>query len=393
MPFSLRLFALILALALATASCAPIPAGTPTGEPTAAAADARPILSAGAAHTCLIDTAGKVSCWGDNQFGQLGGGEGPYRALENGPLIIGASSWVLAEVALEQPAAALAAGAYHTCAALVDGSARCWGRNDHQQLGNSQVENSRAPMPVPGLGGKVTALAAGFDHTCALLEDGAVMCWGSNAVGQLGAGPVREAGAPVRVEGLPHPARQIGSGGSFSCALLETDELACWGSADSEDSGGAQGGLAHPATVVDVGAAVEQLATGLYHLCALITGGEVHCWAGMGSADDYAPGNTMIIRELAGDIQMLSAGAGHTCALTGAGGVKCWGENFFGQLGDGSDMTNLEPVDAAGLTAGAVHLAAGHGHTCAALENGGIRCWGDASAGQLGDGAISWRGQ
>jgi alpha-tubulin suppressor-like RCC1 family protein len=142
-----------------------------------------------------------------------------------------------------------------------------------------------------------------------------------------------------------------------------------------------------------VGAAVEQLATGLYHLCALITGGEVHCWAGMGSADDYAPGNTMIIRELAGDIQMLSAGAGHTCALTGAGGVKCWGENFFGQLGDGSDMTNLEPVDAAGLTAGAVHLAAGHGHTCAALENGGIRCWGDASAGQLGDGAISWRGQ
>ena len=86
-----------------------------------------------------------------------------------------------------------------------------------------------------------------------------------------------------------------------------------------------------------------------------------------------------------------SRGSLHTCALTSGGGVKCWGDNSIGQLGDGNFVNHLTPNDVAGLTSGIAGLALGVAHSCALTTGGGIKCWGDNFDGELGNGEAGYR--
>ena len=148
-------------------------------------------IAAGDRHTCALVTAGGVQCWGNNSFSQLGNDSTTYSFT---PLDV---------LGLSGPASAIAAGLSHTCAVMSAGGVQCWGDNSSSQLGNDSTTSSPTPLDVIGLSGSVTAIAAGFAHTCAVTSAGGVQCWGDNYFGQLGNGKVVGYSAmPVDVVGL-----------------------------------------------------------------------------------------------------------------------------------------------------------------------------------------------
>jgi len=168
-------------------------------------------------HTCALTTAGGVQCWGDNSNGELGDGTTNNSAV---PVpVAGLSSGV----------AAISAGAYHSCALNTSGGVLCWGYNHYGQLGNGANSDSLVPVAVTGLSSGVTAIYAGELHTCALTSAGAVMCWGSNDSGQLGNGTTTDSAIPVPVAGLSSGMVAIAAGRAQSCALSSAGHVLCWG--------------------------------------------------------------------------------------------------------------------------------------------------------------------
>jgi alpha-tubulin suppressor-like RCC1 family protein len=149
-------------------------------------------MAAGEVHTCAVSPQNEVWCWGWNFYGQLG-----EMGLDQSghPRLVSGVAGV--------QALALSAGNGHTCVLTTGGSVWCWGRNDYGHLGRGSAGHSGPPTVVDGLTGQpVAALAAGGEHTCALLETGQAMCWGRNNFGQLGDGTILHQSTPVMVEGL-----------------------------------------------------------------------------------------------------------------------------------------------------------------------------------------------
>jgi alpha-tubulin suppressor-like RCC1 family protein len=342
------------------------------------------------AHTCMLDSGGKVTCWGYNEYGQLGDGTTTDRLR---PVAVsGLSSGV----------SAIAAGGVHTCALVDKGAVECWGNNFYGQLGDGKTGQSQpSPVAVSGLPGGVRAIAAGgsgnfFGDTCALLDTGAVECWGQNIHGELGDGTTTERHAPVPVSGLSSGVSAIavgvGDGFPFTCALLDSGRVRCWGDNLFGELGDGTTTERHtPVAVAGLPTDVKGLAAGGDHACALLSSGGVKCW-GANAYGQLGDGTTTIrhtpvtVSGLS-DVQAISAGGSHTCALLSSGGVVCWGTNGFGELGDGTTTDRHTPVAVSGLSSGVDAIAAGSDYTCALLAAGGFKCWGSNTYGQLGNGS------
>src|SRR6266403_80024 len=162
-----------------------------TQQFTASGTVAPTALAAGGLHTCMRLPDGTVQCWGQNNFGQLGNGDGSLT-----------SSSVPVPVRDLTTATRVVTGDSHTCALLGGGTVQCWGQNYEGQLGNGIVGGvSTFPVLVAGLA-NVSAVSGGYRHTCALLRDGTVQCWGRNVEGQLGDGTTTSSSTPVRVGGI-----------------------------------------------------------------------------------------------------------------------------------------------------------------------------------------------
>jgi alpha-tubulin suppressor-like RCC1 family protein len=292
--------------------------------------------------------------------------------------------------------APVAAGDSHTCALISDGSVQCWGDNLYGQLGDGGTTPSSIPVLVTGLSNTATAIAAGFDHSCALISDGSVQCWGDNLYGQLGDGTsVNFSSTPVLVSGISTAVAIAGSTGGFqTCALLSDGSVRCWGyNADGELGDGGTTPSSIPVTVSSIGAATAIAAGGL-HTCALISDGSVQCW-GDNSNGELGDGGTtpssipVLVTGLSNTATAIAAGFDHTCALLIDGSVQCWGDNSNGQLGDGGTTPSSIPVLVTGLSNTATAIAAGFSHSCALLSDGSVQCWGDNFYGQLGDGTTT----
>lgn len=259
---------------------------------------------------------------------------------------------------------------------------------------------------VVACGEGVMRLVAGDLHTCALTDDGGVRCWGVNNLGILGTGkgPFSEPVPPEATINLGAGKRAIDIRASIehTCALLDSHDVMCWGEGidgrlgyKNKDQVGLNNDPAAAGTV-DVGGKVSKLTVGWKHTCALRMDGQVLCW-GYGSDGRLGRGNTATIGDdetpaSAGPLKLpagivdLVAGGSHTCVLLDTGGVKCWGDGSAGQLGYGNtldigDVNGLADVPVGGTV---VELTANLLHTCARLDSGLIRCWGDNTNGKLG---------
>jgi len=340
-------------------------------------------MAAGTNHTCALSTAGGVKCWGNNRIGQFGDGSTTNRLA---PVdVSGLASGVTA----------IAAGGSHTCTLTAGGGVKCSGNNGNGRLGDGSTTNRLTPVDVSGLASGVTAMAAGIFHTCALTTGGGVNCWGFNGLGQLGDGSTTGRLTPVDVSGLASGVIAISAGSNHTCALTTAGGVKCWGFNFVGQLGdGSTTGRLTPVDVSGLASGVTAIAAGGDHTCVLSTGGGVKCWGynGNGELGDGSTTNRLTpvdVSGLASGVTAIAAGGSHTCALTTGGGVKCWGDNFYGQLGDGSTTNQLTPVDVSGLASGVTAIAAGDAYTCALTTAGGVKCWGRNASGQLGDGGTT----
>jgi alpha-tubulin suppressor-like RCC1 family protein len=378
-------------------------AGSDAGRGTDAGSDAGPIADAGSpdaglpdsglavdagveavstsgSHTCAL-VRGGVWCWGSNGSGQLGNDSGTDSPV---PVpVIGLGSGV----------DAISAGDSHTCA-LASGAVYCWGSNVVGQLGvPNSIFSSPVPLPVTGLDAGVVAVSAGYRHSCALLDGGGALCWGSNFYGQLGdgtGGVNTDQYTPTQVVGLTGGAQQISAGSGDTCALV-SGGVQCWGDGTYGQLGNNQTSAAtSPVQVSGMSAGTGWTAVSMGdHGCAIRDGG-LMCWGynGTGQIGDgtgqvaYVPTQPI---EMTAGVQSVSASTAHTCAVV-SGGAWCWGSNVFGELGigdaGGPPISTPQPVS--GLGAGLQQIGSSSDHTCA-LVRGTIWCWGHNGNGQLGN--------
>ncbi len=331
-------------------------------------------LGAGHYFSCGLMSNGELRCWGSNYYGQLGVGIQVSRQLT--PTTV---------TGLGGTALSIAIGRDHACAVLDNGQARCWGNNDHGQLGNGSLSAPRQrlePVHVSGLGTSVEEIAAGADHTCARSASGDVRCWGSNSHGQLGNGQTSRHFVPIQVADLPASVQALAAGGRHSCALASGGDLRCWGDNQSGQLGHAGGPGPHsPLPVSGLTVTTAAISSGLANSCALNTGGRVSCWGATPLGQGAQP---MVLADLVSGMQAVSVGASHGCVRTSAGGVRCWGNNTHGQFGFFGDSSPFATQDVPGLGSGVLTISAGFNHNCAISTGGRVECWGSNTNSQGG---------
>lgn len=308
------------------------------------------------------------------------------------------------------------AGVFHTCVVTVERRARCWGTGGNGKLGYGDTEDIGDDEPPADAGnvpvGRVTAVAVGQYHSCALTTDRAVRCWGSSTNGRLGygvfTGDVGDDETPASVGDVPLGGRAVAitAGAEHTCALMKTGNVRCWGLGEDFRLGYPSeadiGDTETPAQAgtVPLGGKATAISAGGAHTCALMESGRVRCWGlATGGRLGYGPQLVDLTPTpdergdvpLGGRAKAISAGEDHTCALMRGGAVRCWGNGADGRLGYGSTATigDNEPASAPGVvTVGldVVAVSAGDGQTCVVMVNDRVRCWGQGGLGQLGDG-------
>ncbi len=297
-------------------------------------------VSAGNGYTCALTGGGGVKCWGHDSYGQLGS-DAPTGSV---PADVVGLSGVLA-VDVDGLSCAITGG----------GGVKCWGANNVGQLGNGTTTDSIAPVDVTGLARGISAISVGGLHACALTSGGGVKCWGVNNLGQLGNdSPNASSAVPVGVTGLGSGVRAIAAGQNHSCALLTGGAVKCWGNNFDGvlgNSGTSVSSVPSPVDVSGLGGPVSAIAAGGRHTCALLSDGAVECWGyneqgqlGNGTTTPTARPGAAGVVGLASDITAISAGDNHTCAITSGGEVKCWGYNSAGQLNADEPEVSAVPL-------------------------------------------------
>ena len=231
-------------------------------------------LAAGSEHTCAILDDGNMSCWGANSFGQLGTG-----STTASPSPVGVSFVNPGGVTTLYPVS-VSSSQYHTCAVLNDGSVQCWGDNAYGQLGDGTNTSQSSPTGVDlGENNSAVMIGVGKTHTCAVLQDASVSCWGYNIHGQIGDGTNTQRNAPSSVDlGQDRSAVAISLGESHTCALLDDQSLKCWGHNNEGQLGDGTNTNANSPVTVSLGGDIPvAVTTGEQHTCAVLTDEKVSC--------------------------------------------------------------------------------------------------------------------
>ena len=407
-------------------------------------------ITAGSDHTCVIlngpQINNQVKCWGRNDYGQLGLGDtnsrGDRRDILSDQESEMGDNLEFVDLGNGQSAKAISAGDKHTCVILETDQVKCWGGNEHGQLGLGDIENrgdhrddpetldenedemgDHLPVVDLGDGRTAKAIVAKYNYTCAILDDDQIKCWGDNYFGQLGLGDINSRGDDSfemgdRLQtvdlGTDRIAKAITAGKNHTCAILDDNTLKCWGLNNfgqlgqgyktSIGDGPYEMGDHLPA--VQLGDAVKSVIAGDSSTCAILNNNQLKCWGinyllSQISVDylgdhpnemgDHLPVIQLGVHRMA---QFATAGPYHICLiLNNNNDLKCWGKNDQGQLGlgdtnyrgdqDDEKVAQL-PIVYLGSNRYAKSVVAGENHTCAILDNDQVKCWGGNEYGQLG---------
>ena len=308
------------------------------------------------------------------------------------------------------------------CRGMSDGTVRCSGLNEQGENGDGSTSQSLAPVTVPvsaaAARSNVTQVVTGPNNACARISDGTAACWGGNSFGQLGDGTKNQRTTPVQVKNPAGSGPLTGvvsltTGYYHTCALLTDKTVDCWGDNGYYQLG--NGGNAQSSLPVKVKngtgtaalAPVASVSAGQYDTCAVITDHTARCWGtnnfGQLGTANLAPTplpkpvrNGKNTANLASVIQ-LSAGPSSTCAVLSSKTIKnevrCWGDNQFGQLGTNNHTSTNKPVAVKAVT-GTANLqnilqvstngGANGDHTCARTKGSTAVCWGATTTASSG---------
>ena len=285
-------------------------------------------------HNCIVTSDGRIKCWGLGEQYQLGNGRNENN---NRPV----------DVMNITTAIDVGTGYNFTCALLENKTIQCWGSGNVGQMGNGSYDNQITPVSVSNIN-TAKALSVGGGHACTLLDNKSVQCWGYNSDGQLGkVTSYNSSSTPVTVDNLTN-VTAIDMGWLHSCALLENKTVKCWGgNYDGElgnnSSTGSGNGSNTPVTVSNITTAIT-ISSGNHFSCAVISSGKIQCW---GNGGDGQLGNgfnsssnipvTVSNINTATDV---SVGHRHACAILSNGNLMCWGSHDKGALGMGSHYSD-----------------------------------------------------
>lgn len=289
----------------------------------------------------------------------------------------------------------------HTCALLPDGKIRCWGLNNHGQLGHfdSITVNDATKSKVLNLEEPAIQISCGYEHTCALLESGGVKCWGRGSEGQLGYGnydDIKDVEKALYLN-LKKEVKKIEAGYDVTCALYTSGSFICWGNSESgllgwEDTSNL---FNLPDDVNDVylrgkeiilNKKVRDISVSYLHSCLILEDGSFRCWGLDKSTIGFLgyPGYPLYFTPIGLDdivlnkeVIQIETGYDFSCSLKDDKQVRCWGKSDKYQSGvfanDLNDATNLNDLE---LSGNILQIATGFKHSCALLENYKITCWG-----------------
>ena len=340
--------------------------------------------------SCAIDNLNNLKCWGD---------------------IYGVSKPTLISLDSEDAtyATQISLGGYHACAIDNLNNLKCWGSNYHGQIGDGTTVDKSTPTLI-SLHAEdaiyVTQIELGGAHSCAIDNLNGLRCWGENFYGQLGDGTYRNKKSATNIISLGDDetsyATHIALGRRHTCAINNFNSLLCWG--------GNLFGQLGDGTLVDkiVPTTISiddnetnyatQIALGQFHTCAIDNFNNLKCW-GQNFFGQIGDGTNLNMRVMPTTISLgddeatyptkIALGGDHTCAIDNLNNLKCWGKNWYGEVGDGTNDLKDSPTNILlgdDETADATHIALGRFHTCAIKDSNMIFCWGQNKHGEIGDG-------
>lgn len=358
-------------------------------------------FSAAGRHTCAVNGAQEVYCWGFTPYGQLGDGEGNWR---NTPQIVAGLSGLPSQVAMSANFTCTLSGASNDM--------HCWGYNRTGELGTYRTDSSSAyrdhPVPTAVLEAgfdNLVQMAVGLNHACAIDSDDVTWCWGGADDWGTRAISATHDGSPWQpfprvADRAPAGVTRIFGGSYTMCGVVGAGEdLYCWGANNRGQLG--RGNTAFPGLpgIVTGDLDVAEMTMGHEHVCAVTSGdGAVYCWGrndlgqlGIGRVDPLPTVVTTPQSLAVTGYRRIAAGLFSTCGIDSAQRAMCWGRNDQGQLGNGSVVS---PWPSPQIVSGghvAISIAVGDSHACMVTNGGLAFCWGDNFYGQLGDGTNELR--
>ncbi|HET6344701.1 MAG TPA: hypothetical protein VFH51_07200, partial [Myxococcota bacterium] len=243
-------------------------------------------VSAGARHACAVLDDGQIACWGDNvtAFVWVLG----YGAAE--PFLPAPTRRV--PLAAGRTAVDVEAGNFSTCALLDDGTVTCWGFNNWGQLGYGDTVGRATPgAPLNFGGARIASISSGYDTRCAVTADGALRCWGRSGTGLLGSNDPNRATSPLARAAFDFGGRRVveASAGLTICVRLDNGEVRCFGrnGAGQAGIGTTQPVLATQSSPIELGRGRSSVSISSREgfslgsaVCAILDDGTLHCWGG-----------------------------------------------------------------------------------------------------------------